>query len=418
MNTSSSSTNFIDQYSDEQALVEAIADSICRTLLQKENNGQQRIDLHKIYCSQKASLYTLSSGLNIETVIASTPQVAELLNTPEICGIEFQTAFSKALLNIIEGLYINENFRIARLLKQYPLDVLYILRGGLNFDIHKSLSEITDTPTEVSFISSQRVETGSKDFSIGESNYRKWSIQNDAIVCIGDISATATTLRHTIDLAISQYAKEEKKPKGLLIFTIGTSTIKEVLDEYDKKLRRVWGSTFQGITLVFLEGIFYLYRGDVALLSSTHLPFTDFFRKDFPVAIEFERKCLMTPSCFMERCAIYDGGSRAFEPKLYLNNLQKYWKSIGELSYHLDLIDLVSLKSNLTDYQHNFTGWIERRPWWNNIEEYELRTLHQQGQEALATLKTRSIAEVAHKRLTEINERSHRVQSIQNDFSI
>lgn len=364
---------------------------------------QMDSSLQVIGKEKNTTLYEVLPSEGIEVVIASNPLVSQLLINPQICGLQFQQTLSSGLTAIIEALKEFGSSGVTEALGIAPLDVLYILRGGLNFDLHRSLTMVTGKLPEVSFISSQRVEAP-HGFDVGESGYHKWSIQDESLLCIGDISATATTFRHALDSAVIEYQRQRKEPRWLLILTIGTSRIREMLGTYISTLKTSWTSRFQGATVVYLEEVFSLYVGN-SLLASTHLPYTDFFRKDHPSAIEFEAASLETAVCYLERCAIYDGGSRAFEPKVYLNNLREYWIARVREEDHLDVITLLRLKSNLLDYQLDFARWLEKRPWWDSINHDELRRLHGRGQEELAALLARSIRDISEERLTTINER-------------
>src|SRR5258708_14622279 len=217
----------------------------------------EKLELQRIALSTDVVLYEVLPDEGIETLIASTPQVSQILNNPEICSIVFQKMLSAALHNVIEHLYRTDDNKLTQIMKSSPIDVLYILRGGLNFDLHGSLAEITSTLPEVTFLSSQRVAS-INGFEIGESTYRKWSIQDEALLCVGDISATATTLKNVLDEAIIRYGNEGKKPKGLLIFTIGTSRVRDMLISYQEKLRDAWSPNFLRVTVIFLEEIFSL----------------------------------------------------------------------------------------------------------------------------------------------------------------
>ena len=84
-------------------------------------------------------MYDLVPANDLQVLIASTPQTARILTEPEICGVAFQDILSEALKSIIHYLYgLDEG--IGQALRRNPLDVLYILRGGLNFDLHRSLT--------------------------------------------------------------------------------------------------------------------------------------------------------------------------------------------------------------------------------------------------------------------------------------
>ena len=359
----------------------------------------QDFELVKVASNSDSSLYSVKSESGIEIFIASDPNTIDILNRPERIGVEFQRKLSNTLQSVLSVVYQNGSSKLASTLKSNPIDVFYLLRGGLNYDLHRSLTEITGHLPEVTFLSSQRVESD-HGFDIGESSYQKWSIQDGSVICVGDISATGTTIKHALDRAVAGYANEGKKPKRLLIVTIGTLRSAFELAQYKEHLAKAWGPTFEGITVIYLEGMFHLYEGDPSL-SKTHLPFTDFFRKDAPRTLEFEAQSLLTPICFLERCAIYDGGSRAFEPRTYTRNLVTYWKKLSE-DGGLDVRKLLSLKSDLLDYEKPFEEWLQTKTWWRSLTEAELIKIHDQGRRAVESLLSMSLKEVCEKRLSEL----------------
>ena len=308
----------------------------------------------------------------IEVLLASTPQTRKILNTPEIKGIFFQTLLSDALHNILKSLYASEvDTQISSSIQSSPaFDVLYILRGGLNFDLHRHLFSITGRQPEVTFLSSQRVkEREAESFSIEEQSYQKWNMQENALLCIGDISATGTTLKHTLNRVVLYSKQNNIQPRRLFFVTIGTYEALQAIQEYQQELQHAWGSQFEGITILFLEQIFSLYTSNSILfathssLKDAHLPYTDFFRMDHPNAFEFEVESVANPICFLERCAIYDGGSRAFEPSLYMRNLCSYWQFLQDHSSSLTVEKILAMKSNFLDYELDYEHWLEKREW-------------------------------------------------------
>lgn len=351
--------------------------------------------------SNFGQLFRLSPDMGIEVLIASTPETISLLNNPEIRGLEFQNKLSEALKNIAAAIYQSLDCKAGQSMRSNPIDVLYILRGGLNFNFHNFLAEVSTKFPEVSFISSQRIPDDN-GFIVGEASYQKWSIQDNALLCLGDISATGTTLKYALERIVNQYASEGKKPCRLLIFTVGTSRAFKELKSYIGTLNEAWDPIFEGVTVVFLEAIFSLYEGNTDL-AATHLPYTDFFRKSFPRSLQFEADCVSKPVTFLERCAIYDGGSRSFEPNTYLKNLKKYWTRLKEQSDTQSIVNLLHLKSDFMDYQLDFDTWLDKRKWWTEFQVEQLKSLHLEGQKVLNEFTKKSLVEIAQGRLDLIN---------------
>jgi len=364
----------------------------------------QKIDVQEIgqdnNVDGNAALYEIFPNSGIETLIASTPYTRKILREPETRSVEFQELLSKGLHGIIKSLFLSERTQVGPFLRSNPVDVLYILRGGLNFDLHRNLHDVTKTLPEVSFLSSQRI-INAQGFSIQEASYQKWSIQDDAILCIGDISATATTILHALSHVMRRYNQQHKKPRWLLFVTIGAFDVLDTMRAYQETLQQMWGPQC-GMTIVFIEQALSLYKGDTAL-EGIHLPHTDFFRKGYLSAPEFEYDSLSHPISFLEQCAIYDGGSRAFEPRSYMEELHDYWKRLLEHSQTLPMNVLLNLKSNLLDYQLPYNEWTHRGEGWN-ISERRLRELYEKGQEALSYLHAHSLQELCEQRLHSLEQ--------------
>lgn len=344
----------------------------------------------------RMAMYYIEEDSGLQVLIASTPQTIKIMNEPELCGLPFQDTLSYALYEVIR--YLHEaNEAVGQAMRDNPLDVLYILRGGLNFDLHRSLTKTTLKMPEVSFVSSQRIGTNGA-FTIGESSYEKWSIQSNSLLCVGDICATGTTLINSLDRLFARYDIEEKKPKWLLIITVGTFESLARLRNYCAKLLDAQSPYLEGLTVVFLEQLFSLYRGGDQLAPS-HLSYTDFFRQNPYVAIEFEIASLNSYLCFLERCAIYDGGSRAFEPNIYLHNLKNYWVQFSRLSQTLDMASLLRTKTSLFDYRQGFANWCQGRPWAHSTSTSVLQDMYERGNHALEQLLATPLADICEERI-------------------
>jgi hypothetical protein len=340
----------------------------------------------------------------IDVTLVSTISTTNIINSPECAGVLFQDHLSQALWEIASALCVLDDHPLARI-KVDPVDVLYLLRGGLNFNLHQVLPKVARRSAEVSFLSSQRVPAV-EGFTIGENAYRKWSIQDDSILCVGDISATGTTIAHALDVAINEYGAQGKTPKRLAIFTIGTPHLIDTLNNSLERLVNAWGPQFQGISVIYIEGLFALYKGHPSL-EATHLPWTDFFRKGAPRTSRFEEYSFRQPLCLIERCAIYDGGSRSFEPQTYLGNVRRYWERLLESGSRLNIFELLEAKTDLHDYALSFEQWNARMPWWASVDRGSLRLLHERGQQVLRGFEKSSLETLCKARIQALTTTSH-----------
>jgi hypothetical protein len=81
---------------------------------------------------------------------------------------------------------------------------------------------------------------------------------------------------------------------------------------------------------VYLEGRFTLAAADTPVRIV--LPGTDLLRRDALLAPEFTASQFDAVTHPLERCAIYDAGSRAFDVAAYLRDVRRYWHQVAELA--------------------------------------------------------------------------------------
>ena len=106
--------------------------------------------------------------------------------------------------------------------------------------------------------------------------------------------------------------------------------------EYTQRLRAACGRVFQLLTMrrlwefddsrvVYLEGVFQTATVDTAM--SIKIEGTDLLRTGGTLAPEFLESQYESPSFPVERCTIYDAGSRAFDLTEYFADVRGYWQA-------------------------------------------------------------------------------------------
>jgi len=133
----------------------------------------------------------------------------------------------------------------------------------------------------------------------------------------------------------------------LVFFTIGGARAEEILAGVDARLRAL-SPEFMGTTIVYVEGRFLVAD------ESTRLPLaeagTDLLRKDALLAPAFEASQTQSPAYPLERCAIYDAGSRAFDVPVYLGDVRGYWEGLRALAQDgLTLADALAARWHAPD---------------------------------------------------------------------
>ena len=204
------------------------------------------------------------------------------------------------------------------------------LRGGLNFDLrgalHKSLgSEYHAT----CFMSSQRKRKDGR-WTVKEDMYRKMKVPRGAILLVGDVVATGVTVANGFRV-IEQYLVEHQTPiRGIVFFTIGCHKLEKILEEFHERFRKHFPDDYQETHAVYLEGKFRLVDSATRLMIA--IQGTDLIKTDSMLAPEFEASQYDNLYAPLERCTIYDAGSRAFDVAEYFNDVVQYWEQVRVLS--------------------------------------------------------------------------------------
>ena len=282
----------------------------------------------------KSTLYPLNTR---NTYIISNPSSRKLLCEPEIIGYEIAQLLLHPISNAIEYL-ITHNIIT-------DISIVYILRGGLNFSIEDACYQNNLEVKGVSFLTSERVFLENKVSRI-ECKYRKINSINNATIIIGDIIASGQTLKNAVEYIVEQYILTGKTLKNIIVFTIGTSSTLEVISQLNYKLKQRWDQ-FEGIWTIFIEGIFTTYP-DVGI-TRLNLPDVDFSVNGGLLAPEYRLSIMEKPHIIFEKCCIYDGGARRFEPKDHISCILKYWSNLISKANEIKIADFLLEKYGYGD---------------------------------------------------------------------
>jgi hypoxanthine phosphoribosyltransferase len=343
----------------------------------------------------------LSSGRSFESLLVPAAEHRRLFLEPDLAGIAFQVALGDLVTYALTKITSRESDTNISVNLGHPYDVLQIMRGGLNFSVDRALFRSYGVNPCVSFVSSQRIFDDMGRPAVNDLNYQKWAIQDNSVLVLADISATGTTISTALDRIVAEYEHEDKKFRYLLVVVVGTPYTESVLRDYNQRLASRWG-VFKGTTLVYLERVFSLNdQEDPVLLG--HKWGIDFFRKCTPASVESELAVLIRPTLYLERCAIFDGGIRAFQPSMHIEELRAYWLQLRERAEPEVLKRLVAAKTDLYDYAQPYEIWLSRRPWWTGQKVTELNTIYRAGRECLDTLTQLDLRQVCEDRLKSLN---------------
>ena len=315
------------------------------------------------------------------------------MNDAEITGVEYQDLLYEALM-----------YSASQILKSYgnahlrgkPLNVLYMLRGGLNFELHKVIQNLMKgTKVNVSFLSGQRKSVSGKE-TLTDTDYHKLVLEDGAIVFMGDISGTGITLGYILEEVLRFYSCEGGSPNEIVLFTIATPAVEKVAEFYHQQFTKIFGGAFNGFKLVYLESVFFQHTSSEELKDAQRTNI-DFHRRRHVRTPEFETASLLKWDCFFERCVIYDGGLRAFEPKKHYGELKLYWENLQKLA--ISTRRFLEIKTDALDYLKPFDSWVTSRPWWHEASHNDLIDLYKFGHATINELLSKQLIVLSSRKL-------------------
>ena len=278
--------------------------------------------LNVLATEQSCSLYELSREAGRSRVfVCSTPETRAICNDPFITGVQYTRSLSAACAKTLLALKKVKAFD----LRESETTVLHILRGGLNFGLREALSDAFSWNDQASaFVSAQRARSSSNpsDWIITETAYRKLHLRKIDNIVFGDVVATGTSLRYGLQQLGRSAKAAGSEIQSLTFFTIGSPCSHAILDEIDREYRMHFPG-YRGSNVVYVEGIFQMATPQTAM--QIKIDGTDLLRTDSILAPEFLESQYEYPSFPLERCTIYDAGSRAFDIDEYLHDVKEYW---------------------------------------------------------------------------------------------
>lgn len=277
----------------------------------------------------KADIYELKGeyGDSLVRYIASTPESREVCNTPEVVGVRYTDLLESAIVSVLT------NFPLAPALRRVDprsIGVIHFLRGSLNFGMRRALSRAYGINAHSSsFITSQREKDKYGRWFIQDNQYRKILIPHDGTLFFADVIATGITISSGLDIIVN-LAKNSGTPiRQIFFFTIGCHKLEKLLRGYHSLLRQCF-PRYERTCAVYLEGKFHLADSKTAVRIKYQG--TDLMRHPSLLTPEFELSQYESIYHPLERCVIYDAGTRAFDVEDYMRKLEAYWREIRTLA--------------------------------------------------------------------------------------
>ena len=324
----------------------------------------------------ETSLYELHGPqLTNRYYILSGAGTRQLMAYPEVVGFDSYLSMLPATVAALRHLFPRG--------KDGDVDILTILRGGLNYPVEEACARNGIHVRDMHFVSCERII---EDHIITglEIKYEKIRVTRGRTLVIGDIIATGDTLRLCLGQVVDR--------------TIGGTRAIDLMEKMADDIRAVFPE-FEGFECFFYEGIFTVYENPGA--TGINVPDIDFGWKGGIITPEFRRFVLDHPYALLEKCIIYDGGARRYEIPVHFHEALEYWEGIWGRADQIDPVALVEEKLGYprgTSYEE----WLEINHF-QDLPKTGLNDLWAQEKELLDLADALSLENIAQQRINAIN---------------
>lgn len=335
------------------------------------------------------SVYKLrQEGLENEYLIVSGDGTRRLMASPEVVGFGSYQSMVPATMKGMQ--YLVDNGLAD------DVNILTILRGGLNYPIEECAFRAGLRVTNMDFLSCERIIEDNiiKGLDV---RYQKVRTCKDCVMIVGDIIASGATLRMCMEHVINWFRDHGGSFKRIVFFTIGGSNAIDFMEDLASEVK-AFSPGFEGFTCFFYEGIFNVYQ-DKGLLGF-QVPDIDFYWGDGIISPEFREYVVAHGYSLYEKCIIYDGGARRYEVPDHYKEVTHYWSEVLEASDRVDIMDL-------TQERLGYKAPISYEDWLKVTHFTELgdqSVLYSDERVFLAKAKALTLKEVATKRLDQIKQ--------------
>lgn len=277
--------------------------------------------LKSVIKRESISIHRLDDASRVDAYIVSTPGTRRICNDPRCLGVDYTRTLSESCSSILREM--KDELRLV----ERDTAVVNILRGGLNYGLREALSSAYGwNAHSTCFLSAQRAkDSEGDDWHITENAYRKLHFPKNASLVIGDVVATGTSLVYALDELVKTARADNVNLRRIVFFTYGGPKALTILNAVDERCRKLF-PCYEQTTLFYLEGMFTVPDRSTPL--SIKLPGTDLLRYGAVMAPEFIESQYEDPKYPIERCIIYDAGSRAFWCREYILDVIGYWKEV------------------------------------------------------------------------------------------
>ena len=333
-------------------------------------------------------LYALQAeGLKNQYFVVSGEGTRHLMASPEVVGYESYLSMMPATTAVLRYFY---DQGLAD-----EVDILTILRGGLNYPLEECCYKAGVRVPNMNFISCERkIEDGV--ITGLDIKYEKLHIAKDITLMIGDIIASGDTLRLCLSQVVDRFRRRGGSLRKIIFFTVGGTKAIPLMERFTDSIRTLFPD-FEGFCCIFYEGIFSVYEDKG--VTGINIPDIDFGWRDGIVSPEFRHYVLsFLEDALFEKCIIYDGGARRYEIPAHYEEVMEYWERLLARAPEVDFPAFVAEKIG---YRRPISYEEWKRV--NGYGELELHKLYNLEMHYLDLLESRTLEEICQRRIREIN---------------
>ena len=269
--------------------------------------------------------------------IISGPGTRELMASPLVVGFNSYQAMLGPTMDALKRLkYLDASHLLDR------VNILTILRGGLNYPVEEACNRCGIKVTDMSFLSCERIIRNGVITGL-DVKYEKLHTEKDCTLVIGDIIASGQTLELCLKHVMERFHANGDNIRKIVFFTIGGTKAVRLMEKATADIRAIWPG-FEGFDCVFYEGMFTVYEDNG--VTGVNTPDIDFGWKGGTISPEFRKYVLdyEDSPALLEKCIIYDGGARRYEIDLHYEEVMDYWTRLLKASANADMASFVAEK--------------------------------------------------------------------------
>ncbi len=324
--------------------------------------------------------------------LVSDEGTRRLMASPEVVGFDSYAAMLPPTIKALEQLRSLDLKGLDR------VNVLTILRGGLNYPLEEACHRCGIMLTDISFMSCERIIRDGVITGL-DVKYEQTHTEPDCTLLIGDIIASGATLKLCLTYFIDRFRANGHSIRKIIFCTVGGTKAVRLMEDMTAEIRGFWPE-FEGFQCVFYEGCFSVYtdRG----VTGMNIPDIDFGWKGGLITPEFRHYIAdyNHAPALLEKCIIYDGGARRYKIGEHVEEVEAYWHDLLKVADKTDYAAFLAEKAGY-ELGIDYDKWLEI----NHYEPSEfLSEVYASEQEYLAGLASQQLREICETRLVQIKD--------------